>query len=349
MKDIIKSFVKSFVLSYKYFLSIIILNIIFVVPLYFLTYDLVFLNSKKQIYINKKAIVVINLIKQDKDVWFIISDKNNKRYIIITDYQKKDFVFHKSKNNNIASLNKNDFLAIKELYKNTTKETTCNITNEDFQFNVNIKYLKKGFTILFKVKKRASLNKTSVYIIIILSILIFLSLIEPIARNLKNIMDNKEAGVGKIIIYWKNGWYKSLFLNVIYVLVILIITININFLKNYDNIIFIILAVINIWLLFFILISYLWLIPISIYFKSKSLFKIIKKTILITLDNLLKTIFCALVLSLFFTITSYILVSLFGLYSVIILLIYPGFSWMLIFLHISLEKILNKYNNVINN
>jgi len=167
------------------------------------------------------------------------------------------------------------------------------------------------------------------------------SLTLPISLITRNLINNEQnmkmysIGIQEIL--------RSFLINMIFLFMLAVSIYNVQLLKNYSRVIFALAVVVNFWIFVFTGLTYLWVFPAASFFEKNGIIKIIKKTFLITFDNIITAVFMSLVILVTFAALFFLLTSTLGVYSVIILLLFPGMSGVLLFTNICFSYIMRKY------
>ena len=141
-----------------------------------------------------------------------------------------------------------------------------------------------------------------------------------------NFSKTPHSGLKSMLVLNKVYMFKSVLINLIYFSIFLISLWNINFLKNYSSIYLAIPLVINFWILVLSLISYAWAFPTASHFRENTVLTVVKKAFLITFDNLFSSILLIFLLTVFAIILVAILIYTHGIFSAVVLFVFPGIA-----------------------
>jgi uncharacterized membrane protein YesL len=337
---VIRSFKEASVLSYRNFKWILILNVISVLPVYiFLILASRFLFDT--VFVSKKALVVISRKETRGPVWIVISQKTEGTIILgVTEHDKKHLV-ENIKENKTGDLRKGSYRFLDVISDENRDNIRIKYNNSSINFD--IKYIKTGSTLSFKVRPHSTGVKTPVLVLSVFLFFLFSSLILPISSAARNFDAKKHAGLMSMIQLNKVYMFKSILINLVYYLIFIISFWNINYLKNHSNIFLAIPLVINFWILVLSVISYIWAFPIASHFEEDSVFIVIKKAFLITFDNLLNSILFIFLLTIFTISLVAILTYALGIYSAVVLFMFPGITGILLLLNVCFKNLMEKY------
>ncbi len=337
---IIKAFKEASALSYRNFKRILILNLVSVLPVYlFLILASRFLFDT--VFISKKALVTISRKEIGAPVWIVISQKSEGTIILgVTEHDRK-YLIENIEENKTRDLRKGSYLFLDIM--NDENRDNFRIKYNNSTINVDIKYLKPGSTFSFKLRPHGKGAKTPVFVLSVFLFFLFSSLILPISAATGNFGTKKPAGLKSMIQLNKVYMFKSIFINLVYFLIFIISFWNISYLKNHSNILLAFLLVINFWILVLSVISYAWAFPIASHFREDRVFIVIKKSFLITFDNLLVSMLLIFLIIIFTIFSVFILAYALGIFSAVVLFVFPGIAGILLLLNVCFKHIMEKY------
>ncbi len=336
----LRSIKEFFLLSYKNFKTVLILNVISVLPVYiFLLLAVQFLFNN--VFISKKFLVTIKNKNIEEPFWVVIS-KNNENEIIIGVSERggKRSLIKNIKENRTYLLRRDDYLS---LIKVNNRQDNIYINFNKSSMVIDIKDIKKDSITAFRVISPGPGYRVAVYTFSGLLFFIFISLFLYISTFTKDIAQNRPVNLQDLLNVRYKDFFKSAIINIIYLLILVISILNVNYLKNYNKIGLAVVLVVNFWILIFASISYMWVFPVASHFGENSPFKIIKKALLISFDNILKSIFIILLILIILISMVSILTIISGFYSLIVLFIFPGLAGLFLLLNIYFKHILEKY------
>jgi len=288
------------------------------------------------IHISKKAVVMILDRQLTAPVSIHISQNSDgDTAVAISPSEKSVFSFRSKKIRNQHETPVKQPVIIK-----TGGKGQVQISSGPDRLTLDIKYLKEDASVEFNVKPHNRDLRIGIIFLIAVLFTITASLTLPISRITKNLMGEKNVKAPPFAL---KEAIRSFLINLIFLFMLAVSIYNVQLLKNYSRVIFALVVVVNFWIFVFTGLTYFWVFPATSFFEKDDIIKIIKKTFLITFDNIITAVFMSLIILLTFAVLFFVLTSTLGIYSVIILLLFPGMSGVLLYTNICFSYVMRMY------
>ncbi len=323
-------------LSYRNFKTIVLLNLISILPLYTI---LLLLNHFwfENIDISKKGFIIIRESDIEQNVWVVLSAMEDETIVISMsdDRSQIKHIVRDMKSGRIENVLGNTHVAIKVLMPE--RRDAIEMVFGDSKLLIDIRYIKKNATIVMKINKQATERKKPLMLVLVVPVFIIASLLLPISMATRSIIYERFFHLRDIQGFSAKTFIKSLLLSSLYGAIIFVSLFNISFLKNYDTVVFAIILVINFWIFVFTFISSIWLFPVASQDPSTDVRAIVKYTYQIMFKRILISIFIFFLISLVLIIVTVTA----GYNALIVLFVFPGVTGLLLFLNIFFKHITN--------